>query len=102
MTRHHARPIRAIHHRSVPLLSVQLRKARGLAAAAMTGIGNARALPLLRVAWPTVEMGPESRYSQGFDDVIDPAETREVIARVLRLTKRAPIGSKGRRRRDSW
>ncbi len=102
MTRHHARPIRAMHHRSVPLFSVQLRKARGLASAAMTGIGNAHALPMLRLAWPTVEMGRESRYSQGFDDVIDPAETRERIVRVLRLTKRPPMGTNPRRYRDSW
>ena len=84
------------------MFAVQIRKARGLASAAMTGIGNAHSLPLLRLAWPTVEMGRASRYSQGFDDVIDPAETRERIARVLRLTKRAPMGTKPRRYRDSW
>jgi acetyl-CoA carboxylase carboxyltransferase component len=100
MTRHHARPLRALHHRSVPLISVQVRKARGLAAAAMAGIGTARSLPVLRLAWPTVELG--QRYSQGFDDVVDPAETRSRILAMLRLCPRGiPPGPKARPR-DSW
>lgn len=102
VTRHHARPVRAFHHRSVPLFAVQLRKARGLSAAAMTGIGSADALPQLRLAWPTVELGAHDRYSQGFDDVIDPAETRDRILSVLRLLPREiPPGPK-KRPRDSW
>jgi acetyl-CoA carboxylase carboxyltransferase component len=102
MTRHHARPIRAMHHRSVPLISVQVRKARGLAAAAMSGIGTTRSLPDLRLAWPTVELGVDDRYAQGFDDVVDPAETRDRIRAVLRLAPRIiPLGPKTRPR-DSW
>ncbi len=102
MTRHHARPVRALHHRTAPLISVQLRKARGLAAAAMSGIGSARTLPLLRLAWPGVELGVHDRYSQGFDEVVDPAETRERILSVLRVTPRVlPPGPKARPR-DSW
>ena len=102
MTRHHARPVRALHHRSVPLFSVQIRKAYDLAAAAMSGIGTAHSLPLLRLAWPTVELGVKSKYTQGFDVVVDPAETRDQILRVLRLTKRTlPTGPK-KRPRDSW
>lgn len=102
MTRHHARPIRALHHRSVPLFSVQIRKARGLAAAAMSGIGSAHSLPLLRLAWPTVELGPNGRYSQGFDDVIDPAETRGRILSMLRLAPRVILPGPKKRPRDSW
>ena len=102
MTRHHARPVRALNHRSVPLISIQIRKARGLAAAAMSGIGSAHTLPCLRLAWPTVELGVDDRYSQGFDDVIDPAETRDRILSVLRVTPRIiPPGPKARPR-DSW
>lgn len=101
MTRHHARPIRAMHHRSVPLFSVQIGKARGLAAAAMSGIGTAHSLPQLRLAWPTVELAND-RYSQGFDDVVDPAETRDRILAVLRhLPRIIPPGPK-KRPRDSW
>jgi acetyl-CoA carboxylase carboxyltransferase component len=102
MTRHHARPIRALHHRSAPLISVQVRKARGLAAAAMSGVGTTHSLPLLRLAWPTVELGSRDRYSQGFDDVVDPAETRGRILAVLARTPRViPPGPK-KRPRDSW
>jgi acetyl-CoA carboxylase carboxyltransferase component len=102
ITRHHARPVRALQHRSAPLFSVQIRKAGGLAAAAMSGIGSARVLPQLRLAWPTVEIDPNARFTQGFDDVIDPAETRDRIISVLRLLPRQiPAGPK-QRPRDSW
>ena len=102
ITRHHARPVRAFHHRTVPLFSVQIRKARGLSAAAMSGIGTARSLPQLRLAWPTVELGGDDNYSQGFDDVVEPGETRERILSVLRLLPRVvPPGPKVRAR-DSW
>lgn len=102
MTRHHARPVRALHHRSVPLFSVQIRRAYGLAAAAMSGIGSAHSLPALRLAWPTAELGTKDRYSQGFDDVVDPAETRDRILAMLRLLPRAVPPATKRRPRDSW
>jgi acetyl-CoA carboxylase carboxyltransferase component len=102
VTRHHARPVRALHHRTTPLFSVQIGKAYGVAAAAMSGIGTAHSLPQLRLAWPTAEIGVNDRYSQGFDDVVDPAETRDRILAVLRLTPRiVPPGPK-KRPRDSW
>lgn len=102
MTRHHARPVRAFHHRSVPLFTVQIRKARGMAAAAMSGIGTAHVLPQLRLAWPTVELGMNDAYSQGFDDVVAPGETRDRILSVLRRLPRViPPGPKSRPR-DSW
>ncbi len=57
MARHHARPLAALHHRSVPLCSVQIRKAYGLGPFAMSGWGSSRSVPELRLAWPTVESG---------------------------------------------
>ncbi len=57
MARHHARPLSALHHRSVPLCSVQIRKAYGLGPYAMSGWGHSHNAPLLKLAWPTVESG---------------------------------------------
>jgi acetyl-CoA carboxylase carboxyltransferase component len=101
MTRHHSRPLKALHHRTSPLISLQIRRAYGLASSAMSGIGNAKSLPILRLAWPTAELGVEDQYSQGFDDVIDPAETRDRMLAILRLTPRV-IPSTKVRPRDSW
>ena len=57
MARHHARPLMALHHRTVPLCSVQIRKAYGLGPYSMSGFGSGRSVPELRLAWPTVESG---------------------------------------------
>lgn len=57
MARHHARPLSALHHRTVPLYSVQIRKAYGLGPYAMSGWGSAHKVPELKLAWPTVESG---------------------------------------------
>jgi acetyl-CoA carboxylase carboxyltransferase component len=57
MARHHARPLAALHHRTVPLCSVQVRKAYGLGPYAMSGWGSSHNAPLLKLAWPTVESG---------------------------------------------
>ncbi len=57
MARHHARPLSALHHRTVPLCSVQIRKAYGLGPYAMSGFGSSRVVPELRLAWPSVESG---------------------------------------------
>lgn len=57
MARHHARPLAALHHRTVPLCSVQIRKAYGLGPYAMSGFGSGRVVPELRLAWPSVESG---------------------------------------------
>ncbi len=57
IARHHARPLAALHHRTVPLYSVQLRKAYGLGPSAMSGFGTSRLAPDLRLAWPSVESG---------------------------------------------
>lgn len=57
IARHHARPLSALHHRTVPLCSVQLRKAYGLGPYAMSGWGSSRVMPELKLAWPSVESG---------------------------------------------
>ena len=57
IARHHARPLTALHHRSVALFSVQIRKAYGLGPFAMSGWGSAHRVPELRLAWPSVESG---------------------------------------------
>ncbi len=57
MARHHARPLASLHARTVPLCSVQIRKAYGLGPYAMSGWGSSRNAPLLKLAWPSVESG---------------------------------------------
>lgn len=54
IARHHARPIIAHQNRTVPLYTVQLRKAYGLGPAAM---GNSYANRDIKLAWPTAESG---------------------------------------------
>jgi acetyl-CoA carboxylase carboxyltransferase component len=106
MTRHHVRPLLAHHHRTVPLISVQIRRGYGLGAAAMTGIGNGRSVPALRLAWPTVELtsadGFTVREGTAFDDVVDPAETRDRIIATLRLLPRPPSREQKKRPVDTW
>lgn len=57
IARHHARPLSALHHRTVPLYTVQIRKAYGLGPFAMSGYGSSRGMPTLRLSWPSVESG---------------------------------------------
>jgi acetyl-CoA carboxylase carboxyltransferase component len=57
IARHHGRPLAALQARTVPLCSVQIRKAYGLGPFAMSGYGANRLVPELRLAWPTVETG---------------------------------------------
>lgn len=66
IARHHARPLSALHHRTVPLCSVQLRKAYGLGPHAMSGWGASRIMPELRLAWPSVESGGMSLEGAAF------------------------------------
>ena len=133
MARHHARPLAALHHRSVPLCSVQVRKAYGLGPYAMSGWGVSRNAPLLKLAWPSVESGGMSlegaaylvlrkeiaaaatpaeglairnAYAERmrdstsgiragrsfqFDDIVDPLDTRAIIAAMLnRIPRQRP------------
>lgn len=80
IARHHARPLAALHHRTVPLYSVQIRKAYGLGPYAMSGWGAARRVPEMRLAWPSVESGGMSLEGAAYlvkRKEILAAETRE-------------------------
>jgi acetyl-CoA carboxylase carboxyltransferase component len=107
VSRWHTRPIVAHQHRSVPLFSVQVRRGRGMGPHVMAGSPNARSVPVLSVAWPTVELGHADGFSavrnvNAHDDVIDPAETRERIIRMLaHLPRPAPRTAK-KRPVDTW
>ena len=85
IARHHARPLSAIHHRTVPLYSVQLRKAYGLGPYAMSGYGSSRLVPELRLSWPSVESGGMSLEGAAYlvkrkeiSAAADPQEARAI------------------------
>ena len=61
----------------------------------------------LRLAWPAVEVGRVDGFSASqsqnpFDDVVDPAETRERIIRVLRHLKRTLDRPQKKHPIDTW
>jgi acetyl-CoA carboxylase carboxyltransferase component len=146
IARHHARPLMAQVHRTVPLYLVHIRKAYGLGPMAMGGMAQPTDL---RLAWPTVEAGgmalegaaaliqrrearsaparPDDdtgsardrrdelasqlregslalnaarRYS--YDEVIDPAETRDRIVRMLDLLPPPPVRTTKKHYIDTW
>jgi acetyl-CoA carboxylase carboxyltransferase component len=86
IARHHARPLSAIHHRTVPLYTVQLRKAYGLGPFAMSGYGASRKMPELRVAWPTVESGGMSLEGAAY--LVKRKEIRDAVDAVTARTIR--------------
>ncbi len=97
-SRGHARALVAHQTRGVPVLSVQLRKGRGIAPALMTGYSTGASVPALAVAWPTVELDRADGYAlvrdaNAFDDIIEPAATRTLLARLLRHLPRDPGSS---------
>ena len=107
LTRWHARPLIAHQQRTVPLLSVRVRRGRGLGDALMTGVSTTRGVPALRLGWPGVEIGYRDGYSaavdhDAFDDVITPRETRERLARVLRLFGKRQRRSEKKHSIDTW
>lgn len=144
IARHHARPLMAQVHRTVPLFLVHVRKAYGLGPMAMGGMFQPTDL---RLAWPTVEAGGMAlegaaaliqrkeqqptgdeagastarqrrdelasslresslaisaarRYA--YDEVIDPAETRERIIRTLALLPRPAARDRKKHYIDTW
>ncbi len=144
IARHHARPIMAQVHRTVPLFLVHIRKAYGLGPMAMGGMFQPTDL---RLAWPTVEAGgmalegaaaliqrreprPEGGDDGGqtnrqrrdelaasmretslaisaarryaYDEVIDPAETRDRIVRTLDLLPRPAVRERKKHYIDTW
>jgi acetyl-CoA carboxylase carboxyltransferase component len=101
------RSLVAHQSRTVPLLSIQMRKGRGIAPALMTGYSTGAAVPALSVAWPTVELDRADgwamvRDANAFDDVIEPAQTREMIIRLLRYLPRESGRREKKRPVDSW
>ena len=107
LTRWHARPLIAHQQRTVPLLSVRVRRGRGLGDAVMTGVSTTRGVPALRLAWPGAEIGHRDGYSAvvdhaAFDDVITPGETRERLVRVLRLLGKRQRRSEKKHNIDTW
>jgi acetyl-CoA carboxylase carboxyltransferase component len=85
IARHHARPLSALHHRTVPLYAVQVRKAYGLGPYAMSGYGSSRSVPELRLAWPSVESGGMSLEGAAYlvkrkeiQAAADPQEARAI------------------------
>ena len=107
LTRWHARPLVAHQQRTVPLVSVHVRRGRGLGAALMTGVSTTRGVPALRLGWPGVEIGRRDGYSavadhNAFDDIIAPGETRERVARLIRLLAK-PARREGKKHPiDTW
>ena len=107
LTRWHARPLVAHQQRTVPLVSVQVRRGRGLGPALMTGVSTTRGVPALRLAWPGVEIGRRDGYSavvdhNAFDDVIAPRETRERVERLLRLLGKPTARARKKHPIDTW
>ena len=73
----------------------------------LAGSPNARSVPVMAVAWPTVELGHLDGFSatrnvNAHDDVIDPAETRERIVRLLAHLPRPTGRSAKKRPVDTW
>ena len=130
IVRHHVRPLMALAHAEVPILTLVIRKAYGLGYFMM---GTRPFDPLLLAAWPTAEFGGmglsgaaaildsdesglrdeieaelQSAHSPlafaakfSIDDVIDPAASRDLLARALHLS---PPGARPEHSRpvDPW
>lgn len=141
IARHHARPLLAQVHRTVPLFLVHIRKAYGLGPMAM---GSMQQPTDLRLAWPTVEAGgmalegaaalirrkelgqvedavaaremrdtlaDELRErslalnvakNYSYDEVIDPAETRDRVIRMLEIIPRPFLRREKKHYIDAW
>lgn len=106
-TRHHARPLFAQHHRTVPLVSVRLGRGADLALAAMTGAGNGHStVTALRLAWPSVSLTPPAELalplSNALDDVVLPSETRQRLAAICRMISPVRHQAPEHRPVDTW
>ncbi len=96
IARHHARPLGALHHRTVPLYSVQIRKAYGLGPYAMSGWGAARRMPEMRLAWPSVESGGMSLEGAAYL-----VKRKEILAAATREEAMAIRDGYAERMRDA-
>lgn len=93
--------------RDVPLMSVQLRKGRGIAPALMAGYSTGKRVPAFVGAWPSAELNRGDGYAMvrdanAFDDIIEPSATREVLRRLLTSLPRVLDRSEKKRPVDSW
>ena len=106
LSRMHARCIVAHQSRQVPLVSLQLCHGRGLAPALMTGYSTGASVPVAQLAWPYVELGRADGYAMvrdanAFDDIVEPAATRQTLLRLVGMLPRVERNAK-RRPVDSW
>ena len=111
VSRWHARVLQTQQHRSVPIASIQLRKAGGFTGHMMAGSPTGHSVPLWQIAWPTAELGVTDPFSatrnfNSFDDVIEPNETRVGLSRLLsHLPTSAEVRSKQTDKKhiiDTW
>lgn len=107
LNRWHTRPIMAQHHRSVPLVAIQIRRGGGLGPAIMGGLASGRSVPLLWLAWPTTEIGRADgfaavRSQNAYDDVVPPADSRRRIIRLLSGIERRLDRSSKKHPIDTW
>ncbi len=89
LSRWHTRVLQAQQRRTVPMASIQLRNAGGFSGHLMAGSPTGHTVPLWQVAWPTAHLGESDPFAatrnfNSFDDVIEPAETRSGLSRLLR------------------
>jgi acetyl-CoA carboxylase carboxyltransferase component len=101
----------AHQHRTVPLISIQIGKAGGFSGHIMCGSPTGHTSPLAAFAWPNAEIGKVDGFSatrnmNAFDDIIEPAETRKSIAKLLNLlpsqAERRSLISKKKHSVDTW
>ncbi len=111
VSRWHTRVLQAQQRRTVPIASIQLRQAGGLSGHLMAGSPTGHTVPLWQVAWPTAHLGATDPFSatrnfNSFDDVIEPAETRSGLSRLLRHTptsaERRSVQPKKKHTIDTW
>lgn len=107
VSRWHTRAIMAHHHRSTPLVAVQIGRGGGLGPAIIGGLASGRSVPVAWWAWPTTTIGePDGyaavRHQDAYDDVIAPAETRPRLCRLLDHLPPRPERTVKTRPIDSW
>jgi acetyl-CoA carboxylase carboxyltransferase component len=73
----------------------------------MAGSPNSRSVPIFSVAWPTVEIGHVDGFSatrnvNAYDDIVDPAETRDRIVRMLARLPRIRSRTEKKHPVDTW
>ncbi len=88
VSRWHTRVLQTQQHRTVPIASIQIRRAGGFCGHIMAGSPTGHSVPLWQVAWPTAQLGVDDPFTatrnfNSFDDVIEPEQTRVGLSRLL-------------------